>query len=96
MSEATTHTPGPLRYQGETEFAVIGGDLPRRKFQVYTASGKFGHPAECEREADAVRLVELWNAAEGLTNEEAVNILREERAKKAAVLSAFGMTRESQ
>jgi hypothetical protein len=44
-------TPGPWRYQGELEREP--GLPPRITYEIYTAAGKFGHPASCDREADA-------------------------------------------
>lgn len=51
----SVHTPGPWRYQVETEIGP-GGARPFKTYEVYTESGQFGHPATCEREEDA-RLV---------------------------------------
>lgn len=44
-------TPGPWRYQGELERAH--GRPDRMRYEIYTASGKYGHPATCDLEPDA-------------------------------------------
>lgn len=47
----TEHTPAPWRYQREV--TVKPGGKPQVTFEIYTATGKFGHPASCDLEADA-------------------------------------------
>ena len=48
----TKHTPGPWRYQSETSQS-FGDPVSITRFEVYTATGLFGHPATCSVEADA-------------------------------------------
>jgi hypothetical protein len=45
------HTPGPWRYQGETTRRLNQPDSA--VFEVYTATGEYGHPATCGKEEDA-------------------------------------------
>lgn len=58
------HTPVPWRYQREDE--VQPGRLRTIEFHIYTASGKYGHPATCDNKADAEFIVRACNAHEDL------------------------------
>lgn len=49
------HTPTPWRYQGE----LSNGKIMQH---IYTAEGKYGHPASCEKEVDAAFIVRAVNA----------------------------------
>ncbi len=60
----SAHTPGPLRYQKEINTGSSAG--PVTKFEVYRDGGLYGHPATCDREADAAEIVRRWNAHEEL------------------------------
>lgn len=56
------HTSTPWTYQGEmtTGFGVA----KRMDFQIYTSSGKYGHPATCDKEEDAAYIVKAVNCHE--------------------------------
>lgn len=53
------HTPTPWRYQGE----LSDGRVTQH---IYTASGRYGHPASCGKEEDAAFIVRAVNCHEEL------------------------------
>lgn len=52
------HTPLPWKYSQEME---INGDIKIMRWPIYTASGKFSHPAEAKSLEDAQFIVESVN-----------------------------------
>lgn len=60
-------TPGPWRYQKETTHTVLGPKAPPRvRYQIYKDGGIYGHPATCDREADARAIAMLPEIVEAL------------------------------
>lgn len=51
METTQKHTPGPWRYQREQHAEM--GRPSFYKYEVYTATGEYGHPATCDNEANA-------------------------------------------
>lgn len=60
------HTPIPWTWQQVIEGPILEGKAHVRRFPIYTAFGKWGHPADANTQADAEFIVLACNSHAGL------------------------------